>query len=91
MSIKENGYVRSRNGKRYVELSQIFNVYIYGCWAKQCKKLGALCISFLLFVSKRYGATPVIRQYSSEQLGNLDRKEGNVARKYSEIKAFKKG
>ena len=64
--------------------SQIF----YGCWAKGCKKFWALCISFSLFLSKHYGGTPVIRRYASEELGNVDRKQGNLTRRYYETKAL---
>ena len=44
------------------------------------------------FLWKRYSATPVIRLYACKLLENLDRKQGNVARKYFETKALlKKG
>ena len=52
----------------------------YGYWAKRCKKLRALCISLSLFVSKRYGATPVIRRScfrGSRKLGSNGRKPGH--------------
>ena len=64
----------------------------YNCWAKFWKKLRALSTSFSLFLSKQYSATQVIRRYGCELPGNLDGKQGNIARKYFETKAlFNKG
>ena len=66
--------------------SEIF----YSFWTKRWKKSQALSVSFLLFLWKGYNTTPVIRWYACVLLGNLDRNQGNLTRKYFESKSSSK-
>ena len=74
----------------YIVKSEFESSIFYGSWAKGCKKLWALSISFSLFLWKRFSATPVIRWHACKLLWNLNRKQGNLAIKYFESKALLK-
>ena len=93
MSTKKNGYVRRINCTCYKELSQSLKIKYFMAVDENVARSCELFPFFLsLFLWKGYSATLVIRWYACRLQGNLDRKPGNLARKYFESKALlKKG
>ena len=93
MSTKKNGYVRSINCTCYKELSQSLKIKYFMAVDENVARSCELFPFFLsLFLWKGYSATLVIRWYACRLQGNLDRKPGNLTRKYFESKALlKKG
>ena len=89
MSTKEKRYVRSTNGICYVKFSQSLNMkYFMGVEQNVARSCDLFVFLFVVVCFEALWYHPVIRRYVPEQLGNLDRNEGNLARKYSKTKAL---
>ena len=82
MSTKK-GYVSTTNGICYLEFSQSLKIK-YSMVVEQ--NVARSCELFVLLCRFLYGTTPVIRRYTCEVLGNLDRNEGNLAWKYFQLR-----